>query len=201
MRTGIPAMLLAAGAVLGVTAGCGSAATSGAASGVATVMASSAASGAGSTGSATAASTAGARTGTGSVGTGSVAAASGTPQQVVTGFVQTELAGHWSKLCSYFPPAKRSGCTSDAASLKGKPAGKLTVDGAVISGKRALVKVTGHVCLSGKSDCQSNSDPEAGMPSGSETFTQAYDKAVAGNAFSPLPCIKVKGRWYVNGSA
>jgi len=40
-----------------------------------------------------------------------------------------------------------------------------------------------------------------GTPSGSETFTQAYDKAVAGNAFSPLPCIKVKGRWYVNGSA
>lgn len=75
------------------------------------------------------------------------------------------------------------------------------MDGAVISGKRALVKVTGHVCLSGKSDCQSNSDPEAGMPSGSESFTQAYDKAVAGNAFSPLPCIKVKGRWYVNGSA
>ena len=192
MRAGIPAMLLAAGAVLGVTAGCGSAATSGAASGVATVMAS----GGGSTGSATAASTAGAGT-----GTGSVAGGFGTPQQVVTGFVQTELAGHWSKLCSYFPPAKRSGCTSDAASLSGKPTGKLTVDGAVISGKRALVKVTGHVCLSGKSDCQGNSDPEAGMPSGSETFTQAYDKAVAGSAFSPLPCIKVKGRWYVNGSA
>ena len=145
---------------------------------------------------ATAASTAGAGT-----GTGSVAGGFGTPQQVVTGFVQTELAGHWSKLCSYFPPAKRSGCTSDAGHLSGKPTGKLTVDGAVISGKRALVKVTGHVCLSGKSDCQGNSDPEAGMPSGSETFTQAYDKAVAGNAFSPLPCIKVKGRWYVNGSA
>jgi hypothetical protein len=192
MRAGIPAMLLAAGTVLGVTAGCGSAATSGAASGVA--------SGGGSTGSATAASTAGAGTGTGSAA-GSVAGGFGTPQQVVTGFVQTELAGHWSKLCSYFPPAKRSGCTSDAASLSGKPTGKLTVDGAVISGKRALVKVTGHVCLSGKSDCQGNSDPEAGMPSGSETFTQAYDKAVAGNAFSPLPCIKVKGRWYVNGSA
>jgi len=193
MRAGIPAMLLAAGAVLGVTAGCGSAATSGAASGVATVMAS----GGGSTGSATAASTAGAGT-----GTGSVAGGFGTPQQVVTGFVQTELAGHWSKLCSYFPPAKRSGCSMAAGGMSGKKAtGKLTVDGAVISGRRALVKVTGHVCLSGKSNCQSNSDPEAGMPGGSETFTQAYDKAVAGNAFSPLPCIKVKGRWYVNGSA
>jgi len=187
MRAGIPAMLLATTAVLAVTAGCSSAANSGTAGGAASARAS-------STASATAASTAGA-------GTGSTAAGFGTPQQVVTGFVQTELAGHWSKLCSYFPPAKRTGCSTATGALSGKPTGKLTVDGAVVSGKRALVKVTGHVCLSGKSDCQSNSDPEAGMPSGSETFTQAYDKAVAGNAFSPLPCIKVKGRWYVNGSA
>ena len=188
MRAGIPAMLLATAAVLGVTTGCSSSSGSG--------TAGSAASGMGSTASATAASTANAGT-----GTGSVAAGFATPQQVVTGFVQTELAGHWSKLCSYFPPAKRSGCSSAAGGMSGKPTGKLTVDGAVISGKRALVKVTGHVCLSGKSDCQSNSDPQAGMPRGSETFTQAYAKAVAGNAFSPLPCIKVKGRWYVNGSA
>lgn len=185
MRAGIPAMLLATAAVLGVTAGCSSAASSGAGSSTASGAA-----------TASAASTANAGT-----GTGSTAAGFATPQQVVTGFVQTELAGHWAKLCSYFPPAKRSGCSSSAGSLTGKPTGKLTVDGAVIRGKRALVKVTGHVCLSGKSDCQSNSEPEAGMPTGSETFTQAYDKAVAGNAFSPLPCIKIKGRWYVNGSA
>ena len=189
MRAGIPAMLLATVAVLAVTTGCGSASSSGAAGGAASAMAS-------STANATAASTGGS-----GAGAGSATAGSATPQQVVTGFVQTELAGQWAKLCSYFPPDKRSGCTSSAGSLSGKPTGKLTVDGAVISGKRALVKVTGHFCLSGKSDCQSNSDPEAGMPSGSESFTQAYDKAVAGNAFSPLPCIKVKGRWYVNGSA
>jgi hypothetical protein len=184
MRAGIPAMLLA---IVAVTAGCGSAASSGPGSGVASSAA-----------SATAATTASASTATGS---GAAASGVGTPQQVVTGFIRTELAGHWSKLCSYFPPGKRSGCSKDAGSLSGKPTGKLTVDGAVISGKRALVKVTGHFCLPGNTDCPSNSDPEAGLPSGSETFTQAYNKAVAGGGFSPLPCIKVKGRWYVNGSA
>jgi hypothetical protein len=189
MRAGIPAMLLAIVAVAG-TAGCGSAASSGPGSGVA------------STASATTATTASAGTATGT-GTGTGAAASGvaTPQQVVTGFIRTELAGHWSKLCTYLPPGKRSGCSKDAGGLSGKPTGKLTVDGAVISGKRALVKVTGHFCLSGNTGCQSNSDPETGMPGGSETFTQAYNKAVAGNGFSPLPCIKIKGRWYVNGSS
>lgn len=124
----------------------------------------------------------------------------GTPQQVVTGFVQTELAGHWTKLCAYLAPSTRASCTSQAGSLTGKPTGKVTVDGAVIRGKRALVKVTGHVCLSGKTNCQSNSDPMLGMPTGSKTFTQVYNKAVAGGGFSPIPCIKVKGRWYVNGS-
>lgn len=186
MRAGIPAMLLAVAAVA-ATAGCGSAASSGPGSGVAS-----------STANATAATAASASTATGA---GAAASGGATPRQVVTGFVRTELAGHWSKLCSYFPPGKRSGCSSQAGGLSGKPTGKLTVDGAVISGKRALVKVTGHICLSGNSDCQSNSDPEAGLPSESETFTQAYNKAVAGGAFSPLPCIKVKGRWYVNGSA
>jgi len=186
MRAGIPAMLLAVAAVA-ATAGCGSAASSGPGSGLAS-----------STAGATAATTASASTATGA---GAAASGVATPQQVVTGFIRAELAGHWSKLCSYLPPGKRSGCTSGAASLSGKPTGTLTVDGAVISGRRALVKVTGHLCLPGSTDCQSNSDPETGMPGGSETFTQAYNKAVAGNGFSPLPCIKIKGRWYVNGSA
>src|SRR5689334_25122020 len=93
--------------------------------------------------SATAASATAASTANAGTGTGSTAAGFATPQQVVTGFVQTELAGHWSKLCSYFPPAKRSGCGSAAGAMSGKPTGKLTVDGAVVSGQRALVKVTG----------------------------------------------------------
>ncbi len=193
MRAGIPAMLLAAAAVLGVTAGCGSASSSG---GAASSTGSTSATGT----SATAAGTGTSSTGTSSTGTSSTGGGVATPEQVVTGFVQTELAGHWSKLCPYFPPGKRSSCSSDAGSLSGKPTGKLTVGSAVVSGKRALVPVTGHICLSGKSDCQSNTDPEAGLPSGSETFTQAYDKSVAGNVFSPVPCVKVNGRWYVNGS-
>jgi hypothetical protein len=131
----------------------------------------------------------------------SAAAGSATPREAVAGFVQTELAGHWTQVCSYLPPGKRSACISGSTSISGKPAGKLTVGSAVVSGQRAMVPVTGHICLPGKSDCLGNTNPEAGLPTGSETFTQAYDKAVApGGGFSPLPCIKVNGRWYVNGS-
>jgi hypothetical protein len=194
MRAGIPAMLLATAAGLAVTAGCGSASSSGAASATAA-----------STTTSTAASTASATTSTGagarSAAAGSAAAGSATPREAVAGFVQTELAGHWKQLCSYLPPGMRSACISGSTSISGKPTGKLTVGSAVVSGQRAMVPVTGHICLPGRSDCLGNTNPEAGLPTGSETFTQAYDKAVAaGGGFSPVPCIKVNGRWYVNGS-
>jgi hypothetical protein len=191
IRAGIPALLLATAAVLAVTAGCGSASSSGAAGGTVSST--------GSAASATAAGTASATTSTGA-GARSAAAGFATPRAAVAGFVRTELAGHWTQLCSYFPPGKRSACVSGSGSISGKPTGKLTVGSAVVSGKRAMVRVTGHICLSGKTDCQGNTNPEAGLPTGSETFTQAYDKAVAGGAFSPVPCVKVNGRWYVNGS-
>ena len=184
-------MLLATAAALAVTAGCSSASSSGPASG--------AVSSTGSGTSAAAASTAGATTNTGA-GAGFAAAGFATPREAVSGFVRTELAGHWSQLCPYFPPGKRSACISGAANLSGKPTGKLTVGGAVISGKpghgaghRAHLPV-------GQDRLPGQHRPQGRPATGSETFTQAYDKAVAGGGFSPVPCIKVHGRWYVNGS-
>ncbi len=114
----------------------------------------------------------------------------------MTGIIQAELAGHWSQACSYIAPAARATC--NGVKLTTKPTGKATVDGVVVSGRLALVKVTGKICLSGNTECQSNANPEEGLPTGSETFKQAYDKGLSDNAFSPVPCIKVNGKWYVN---
>jgi hypothetical protein len=33
------------------------------------------------------------------------------------------------------------------------------------------------------------------------TFKQAYDKALTSIAFSPVPCLKVNGQWYVNAES
>ena len=63
----------------------------------------------------------------------------------------------------------------------------------------ALVKVTGKICSTG-SECSGNTNPEAGMPTGSETFKQAYDKQLKDSAFSPIPCIRIKGKWYANAA-
>ena len=125
-------------------------------------------------------------------------AASGfaTPQApAVSGFVRTELAGRWVAAVLLLCPGQAVRLHQRRQQYAGQADRKLTVDGAVVSGKRAMVKVTGHICLSGKTECQGNTDPQLGLPTGLEMFTQAYDKVVAGG-FSPVPCIKVNGRWY-----
>jgi len=33
------------------------------------------------------------------------------------------------------------------------------------------------------------------MPTGSLTFTQACNKALTSEEFSPVPCLKVNGKW------
>ena len=146
-----------------------------------------------------------------STGTASVATSSGprasatavvvpghdTPEQAADGLIQAEQAGNQRLLCSYAVPSQQANCRSlQIFVLKGH----ISVVGALTSGDRALVEITGHTCWAGNG-CQDSTDPSLGMPGGSLTFTQAYNKALTSNEFSPVPCLKVNGKWYVNFSA
>jgi hypothetical protein len=127
-------------------------------------------------------------------GAAGVAPGHATPQDAADGLIQAELAGNLQLACSYFVPAQQATCRGLHMSL---PKGHVSVAGAVASGDLALVEITGHVCTSG-SGCQTNNDASLGLPNGSETFKQAYDKAFNSGEFSPVPCMKVNGQWYVN---
>jgi hypothetical protein len=177
MRTSGPAKVLAAAALLAVTAGCSASASS-------------------STGQA--GGTAGATTPAAGQGAGtSVSSGHDTPQDAVSGVSAAELAGNWPLVCTFWMPAQQATCKNMKPAAK--PTGKVTVGGTVVSGDLALVGVTGKVCFTGN-HCQGNTDPVAGMPTGSLTFKQAYDKDLNGTAFSPVPCIRVNGKWYINTS-
>jgi hypothetical protein len=187
MRVSGSAMLVAAATFTVLLAGCGAAASSGSGN--------AAGSTAGSTAVSTATSTA---TSAGpAVASPSASPGHDTPQDVATGIIQAELAGNWALLCSYIAPAQQASCKG--AKLP-TPKGEATVDGAVISGNRALVKVTGKICFTG-GECHGNTNPEAGMPTGSETFGQAYDKQLKNGAFSPIPCSRINGKWYANAAS
>jgi hypothetical protein len=121
-----------------------------------------------------------------------------TPEDAVDGLIQAELAGNSSQICSYLVPSSQSACNQQAL-----PAftGNIVVDDDIISGSEALVSATGSICVNG-GGCNSNSDPSLGMPTGQDSFAQAYDQALNNSgSFSPVPCIEENGMWYVNSAS
>ncbi|HLK75264.1 MAG TPA: hypothetical protein VKU77_16630 [Streptosporangiaceae bacterium] len=119
-----------------------------------------------------------------------------TPEQAADGLIQAEQAGNQRLLCSYAVPSQQANCRGLQIFVT---KGHISVVGALTSGDRALVEITGHTCWAGNG-CQDSTNPSLGMPTGSLTFTQAYNKALTSDEFSPVPCLKVNGKWYVNFS-
>ena len=123
-----------------------------------------------------------------------------TPEDAVEGLTSAELSGKTSQACSYMQPSGQALCAQAFESApKLKFSGSVTIDGADISGKYALVEVTGHSCVAGNG-CQSNSNPSSGMPSSSASFMTTYNKLTSssgGSGFSPVPCVEINGKWYV----
>jgi hypothetical protein len=120
-----------------------------------------------------------------------------TPEDAVDGLLQAELAGNWTQACSYLVPTSQSACNQDASQLP-TFTGSAAVVGSVVSGDEALVEVTGSLCANGS--CETNSDPQTGMPTSQGTFAQAYDQVSnnSNSTLSPVPCIEENGLWYVN---
>jgi hypothetical protein len=196
MRIGVSVLPLAVAAFVVVAAGCSAATTS--SSTASTVSRGNTV----STGSNGSAGSNGSTGSNGQAGQASRSASPGhnTPQQAAAGVIHAELSGHWSQVCNYLSPSQRSSCASLKLSSSSTMKGKINVVGAVISGDLALVKVTGRMCIT-RNGCFSNADPSAGMPTSSETFKQAYDNALNAGGLSPVPCIKINGKWYVNSTS
>ena len=120
-----------------------------------------------------------------------------TPEDAADGLIQAELAGNQQLACTYFVPAQQASCRGLQMSL---PKGHVSVVGAITSGDLALVEITGQVCVAAN-QCQTSTNPSLGLPTGSETFVQAYNKALNSAEFSPVPCKNVNGKWYVDSAA
>ena len=135
--------------------------------------------------------------GTGSSATHGVAPGHDTPQDAAYGLIKAELSGNQQEACNYFVPTAQATCRGQQPQLPS--GGQVTVKNAVTSGDQALVALTGKVCVQ-PNQCLNSTDPTIGMPKGSVTFAQAYKKALSGISFTPVPCIKVDGQWYVNNS-
>jgi hypothetical protein len=121
-----------------------------------------------------------------------------TPKEAVEGFLHARFEGNETLACSYASPASRASCSSQ---ISQQPAinGNIALHDAVVSGKFAVVEVTGRLCYPGLG-CESNTNPLLGMPASPASFHQVYDDLVKSTTytFSPYPCISVGGMWYIN---
>ena len=128
---------------------------------------------------------------------GSIAAGHQSPEAAVQGFLAADMAGAHPTACSYEAPAIQPSC-EQAAGPVSQPAisGRYVIHGQVIAGGRALVEVTGSICMP-STGCASNADPAHGMPASAAEFSRAYGLAMNQGGFSPVPCVKVSGEWYV----
>lgn len=121
-----------------------------------------------------------------------------TPREAVDGFFQAWRQGNETLACSYASPASRATCSSQISQQR-VISEYVALQDAVVSGKFALVEVTGTLCFPGGA-CESNTNPMLEMPASSASFQQVYDDLVKSTTytFSPFPCIRVGGIWYIN---
>jgi hypothetical protein len=118
----------------------------------------------------------------------------GTPADAVDGYLSAVLAGNGSLACSYLLSDDTS-CPATVSATGAFAIGRTVIDE---ENDYALVEVVGQLCVSGS--CSSNSNPSAGMPTGSESVSQAIaDAEVTGDGFSPIVCTESShGGWYIS---
>jgi hypothetical protein len=128
------------------------------------------------------------------------------PAAAARGVVDNELAGDWPASCPYFRPNFYAICLQASSKLDAEHFrlhGSVAVRGTVTQNTRALVEITGHICPPPSAGpCQSSEKPKLGMPGPTRSFAAAYSAAANpnSNAFSPIPCVQVAGRWYVDAA-
>ncbi len=129
--------------------------------------------------------------------TGCSSSSSDGPSAVAKKTFTAYSKGDYKTACGYIEPDQRARCLSSYSS--GSVSGQnIAVHKTVISGDRALVSITGTICVSGA--CQTITDATAGMPTQGVTFDQAWStetgsNAVATDAATPLK--RISGKWYV----
>mgnify|MGYP001602860865 CR=1 FL=1 len=120
------------------------------------------------------------------------------PKTTATAFIAALKSGDVNEVCKYVqvPPSQGTCADGLGPALQQDPfSGDATVVNDAVSGDKALVVTTGTFSVLGVSI--SNTDSNAGLPSGGSSFDDAY-AAAQGNPKSPdLALVKVGDNWMI----
>jgi len=137
-----------------------------------------------------------------SSGGGSVSPGNSSPKAAVDGYITDLLSTTGSGFCSYLEPSQQSGCDQLASEVHAHATGTWAFGNESIQGDKALVVFTGDICLiatvsaTTSNNCDQNTDPNKGLPSGSLSFGDAYSTALSATN-GAITCIEINGLWWV----
>jgi hypothetical protein len=138
---------------------------------------------------------------------GHVAPGHGSPGAALVGVLTALSSKHPAALCDYVyayasTVAQCKAQLSQTARNQAPYVVSVKIGYVAIDGTRALVGITGKICVPGnKPECVTNVDPSAIFSAGN-TFTALWAHMVnptsssSGNAYKLLPCVEVGGKWY-----
>jgi len=103
------------------------------------------------------------------------------------------------RFCAVVLPSQQAACNSAALAnaFATVRVSNVAIHRTAISGDRALVSITGKLCLAGR--CQAATDPNSGMPSATVSFERAWRIAASpqGGTTAGSPFERINGRWYL----
>ena len=120
-----------------------------------------------------------------------------TPVLVAQEFMSAVRTRNVNQFCALVVPQERQECQSAAfaTAMRSATISDVAIHQTVVSGDRALVSITGKLCIAGQ--CHGATDPNVGMPSSTVTFDQAWAKAVGPTPTAGSPLEKINGKWYI----
>ncbi|MDQ6837795.1 MAG: hypothetical protein M3137_05510, partial [Actinomycetota bacterium] len=126
-----------------------------------------------------------------------------TPAAATVGFLQGATANKGIEACSYVAPPQSPVCTSAFSSGTSTiSVHNLHVGATTVSGDRALVTALGTLCTNSSSKvCFASNKSDAGQPTGTNSFDEAYSAVESGsspNNDPAIPCTRINGDWYVD---
>lgn len=136
---------------------------------------------------------------------GTASPGNGSPDGVMAGVVASITQGPITDFCKYEQPSQQSTCNStfsqvtpDEIKSQLPTFQNFALGYTAIDGTKALIGVTGTVCVPNQNPkCYTNTDPAAILSSGKK-FAALWADAISApsNVYSLSPAIEVNGSWY-----
>jgi hypothetical protein len=110
-----------------------------------------------------------------------------------------------TEYCGYSEPSTQAQCQSELSQLSASefPSAKNAAAGYIaVDGDKAVAGLTGTLCLSGQTECITNTDPAA-IFTDLHTFSALWQNALtnSGSKYSLTPLVKVNGNWYISSAS